>query len=104
MSFIILKTILDNLVYNGELAIDITLEGDTYWPNEFLNIARNDSNHPTIVSKDVQIDGDNLEQHQKIVSNSSAISDLSNIFKASHIYSSDITSERFKELKDLSFA
>ncbi|GAV29406.1 hypothetical protein PMKS-002906 [Pichia membranifaciens] len=104
MSFIILKTILDNLVRNGELAIDTTMEGDTYWPNELFDTAKSDNNHLTMGDTHARVIRDSLEQHQKMTSDSPAVSDLSNIFKASHVYSSDITSERFKELEDLSFA
>lgn len=103
MSFIILKTILDGLVYKGELVIDTTLEGNTYWPNEILNFAktgdkiaaRNGSVGKIRESKNMigEIENpDNL-----------AMSDLSSIFEASRIYSADITSERYKELEDLTF-
>lgn len=36
MSYMILKTILDKLVYTSELVIDSTIEGILYWPNEIL--------------------------------------------------------------------
>lgn len=36
MSYMILKTILDKLVYTNELVIDSTLEGILYWPNDII--------------------------------------------------------------------
>lgn len=92
MSFIILKTILDNLVYSGDLVIDTTLEGNTYWPNNILN-------------PDFNKEFDSVSHDNDMIKTlgDRQIEEVSRIFKASGISTHNLASERFKELSDLTF-
>lgn len=45
MSYMILKTILDRLVYTNKLVIDSTLAGILYWPNEILDPSESYNNY-----------------------------------------------------------
>lgn len=88
MNFIILKTILDNLVLNGELTIDISVGGITYWPNEILLESQIENND---------------DKGGSSPSSVSEISEISEIFKDSFLNNEKIESQRFKDLHDLTF-
>lgn len=91
INFLIMKYILDKLVDNGELAVDKTLEGYTYWPNEILEFRS--------MENKVGVENVNIRKAKPLTS----MDQISDAFKTFPALNSDIKSDRFHELGDLNF-